>query len=35
VFQEYFPALKIIAQVGYTVSLSTLIIAFCVLASIK
>ncbi|XP_021927811.1 secretin receptor-like isoform X2 [Zootermopsis nevadensis] len=31
----YFPALKTIAQVGYAVSLSTLVIAFCMLASIK
>ncbi|XP_033610284.1 parathyroid hormone 2 receptor isoform X5 [Cryptotermes secundus] len=32
---EYFPALKTIAQVGYTVSLSTLVIACCILATIK
>jgi hypothetical protein len=33
--QEYFPALKTIAQVGYGVSLSTLVIACCILAAIK
>lgn len=32
---EYFPALKTIAQVGYGVSLSTLVIACCILAAIK
>jgi hypothetical protein len=33
--QDYFPALKTIAQVGYTVSLSTLVVACCILATIK
>lgn len=33
--QEYYPVLKTIAQVGYTVSLTTLIVAFCILAAIK
>jgi hypothetical protein len=35
VLQGYFPALKTIAQVGYAVSLSTLLVAFSILASIK
>ncbi|GFG32524.1 hypothetical protein Cfor_01170, partial [Coptotermes formosanus] len=32
---EYLPVLKTIAQVGYTVSLTTLVVAFCILAAIK
>ncbi|XP_069690155.1 secretin receptor-like [Periplaneta americana] len=32
---EYIPVVKTIAQIGYAVSLSTLVIAFCIIASIK
>ena len=34
-FQDYVPVLKTIAQVGYTVSLISLVIAFTILATIK
>ncbi|XP_068083144.1 secretin receptor-like [Anabrus simplex] len=33
--ENYIPALKIISQVGYGVSLASLTVAFCILASIK